>query len=131
MLSRRTKKSKGGFTLIEIIAVLIILGILAAVAVPKFLDLQEQALSKSLRGAIAAAQSQAAMDYSRLILSYGSEASAWTLLNVTEACNVANEGYPSDFTLTCTGGGSGSDTITITANASNSSEIGNFTRPTN
>ena len=129
MLSRRTKKTKGGFTLIEIIAVLIILGILAAVAIPKFLDLQEEALSKSLRGAVAAAQSQAAMEYSRLLLSYGSEAAAWTNIVVANVCNISNNGYPTDFGLTCTDGG-GTDHITITATASASTEIGYFNRPT-
>lgn len=40
---RKLLKNEAGFTLIEIIAVLVILGILAAVAVPKFFDLQSKA----------------------------------------------------------------------------------------
>ncbi len=43
---------QSGFTLIEIIAVLVIMGLLAAVAVPKFFDLQERARRKAIYTAV-------------------------------------------------------------------------------
>ena len=45
-------KNKEGFTLIEIIAVLVILGLLAAFAIPKFFDLQSRAMQKPIDAAI-------------------------------------------------------------------------------
>jgi prepilin-type N-terminal cleavage/methylation domain-containing protein len=55
MLKKRNQK---GFTLIEIIAVLVILGILAAVAIPKYFSMQEEARIKAASGAIAEAKSR-------------------------------------------------------------------------
>ncbi len=45
-------ESQKGFTLVEIIAVLVILGILAAVAIPKYFNLQEEARTKALDAAL-------------------------------------------------------------------------------
>lgn len=45
--------NQSGFTLLEIIAVIVILSILAVVAVPKYFDLQEQARQKTMKTALA------------------------------------------------------------------------------
>ena len=52
------RSGQKGFTLIEIVMVLVLLGILAAVAVPKYFDLQKQAEKKAAQAVVQEAQAR-------------------------------------------------------------------------
>ncbi|WP_394493731.1 type II secretion system protein [Shewanella sp. ENK2] len=66
--TKSTTKAQGGFTLVELVVVIIILGILAVVAAPKFINLQGDARVSSLAGMKAAIQSANTLVYSKPVL---------------------------------------------------------------
>jgi len=66
-------RNEKGFTLIEIIAVLVILGILAAVAVPRYIDLAAQAKISAAQGQIAEMKSVLNLAYARVFITNGTQ----------------------------------------------------------
>lgn len=54
---------QSGFTLIELVMVIVVLGLLAAVAIPKFVDLSGDARTASLSGVGGALASASAVNY--------------------------------------------------------------------
>lgn len=69
-------KKQSGFTLIELVIVIIILGILAVTAAPKFLNLQDDAKKSAAQGVQAALSSAANLVYSKAALNGQEKASA-------------------------------------------------------
>lgn len=88
---------QSGFTLIEIIAVIVILGILSAVALPKFVNLSGEARIAKMQGAVGAINSAAVLVHSKF-LAAGSPTAAGTLITYEggslDASADMTNGYP-------------------------------------
>jgi prepilin-type N-terminal cleavage/methylation domain-containing protein len=69
-----TKRSRAGFTLIELMAVVMILAILVGVALPKFFDYQTQAREAGCKGTLGGVRAGIANFYANIAVTTGSVA---------------------------------------------------------
>ncbi|MDO3384584.1 type II secretion system protein [Gilvimarinus sp. SDUM040013] len=88
------QKNKQGFTLIELVVVITIIGILAAIALPRFIQLQGDARRAVLEGVQGSMIGAANLLYARCVIE-GSEQAAGTTCGDGSGANVAVAyGYP-------------------------------------
>lgn len=89
-------RNEKGFTLIEIIAVLVILGILAAVAVPKYINMADEAKTAAAKGELAEVKSALNMAYAKLYLTKNGVAPTLPEVVAESGLSSATLGTPPD-----------------------------------
>ncbi len=86
---------RSAFTLIELVVVIVVLGILSAIAIPKYFDYTAKAKEAACRGVLGAARSAIANFYANSIVNSGTAAYP-TLVQMQTVGTVIVDGIPAN-----------------------------------
>ena len=89
--------------MIELVMVIVILGVLAAVALPKFVDLKSDALTAALQGVVGGVNSASAVNYAARSANVAKGSATIGLTCTAAATAIMQGGVPAGYTLPITG----------------------------
>jgi MSHA pilin protein MshA len=124
-LNLKSKTAQAGFTLIELIVVIVILGVLAATALPKFADLGGDARNAKMQAALGAMKAAAATFHGQWLVAGSPTTLSGTVISQEGTSITYANGYPDTAGIILAAGLSATDypsttlltTVTFTADS--------------